>query len=339
MRVHQQVVAIVVSMAAVGGEVWGGNRKTTKNGKKTKPSTTTTTVSAEGASDMDDSLGWQRTTPELSELTCQLLYTYPDTVQIDCVKKVSPNSPCYPYSSNGGDFYFEYDEYTSRNEGHYDDNSAPFGRHYYVELLMEENKKHTVKLGRTEDSYPRGQVTITAMHFYGAGRGHFRDTTEIPNSAFGGRGNPQIDLKYNLASCGKYDCNKQYGFSWCRSLERCTRPSDTEWSQPSDTGCPDTVDFVGWQRTTPELSELTCQLIYSDGIDKVQINCLKKVTPSIPCCDGCASLSVYSGGDFYFDYDEYTSRNEGYVEDNFAPFARHYYVELQMEKNKHVREE
>ena len=96
MRVHQQVVAIVVSMAAVGGEVWGGNRKTTKNGKKTKPSTTTTTVSAEGASDMDDSLGWQRTTPELSELTCQLLYTYPDTVQIDCVKKVSPNSPCYP---------------------------------------------------------------------------------------------------------------------------------------------------------------------------------------------------------------------------------------------------
>jgi len=33
MRVHQQVVAIVVSMVAVGGEVWGANRKT-KNGKK-----------------------------------------------------------------------------------------------------------------------------------------------------------------------------------------------------------------------------------------------------------------------------------------------------------------
>lgn len=44
MRVHQQVVAIVVSMAAVGGEVWGGNRKT-KNGKK-NPTTAPTEVPA-----------------------------------------------------------------------------------------------------------------------------------------------------------------------------------------------------------------------------------------------------------------------------------------------------
>ena len=186
---------------------------------------TTTTVSAEGPSDVDDYVGW------LSELTCQLTYSDGiDKVQIDCWKKLPPNSPCNP--RNGGDFYFEYAEYTSRNEGYVDNKIAPFERHYYVTLLMNKNKHHTVKLGKTEHR----SITITAMRFSGA-RAYYWETTEIPNSAFD---RAQVHLKYIPARC-VMDCNVKYGFSWCISLQRCTRPSDTEWSQPSDTGCPDTV--------------------------------------------------------------------------------------------------
>ena len=181
----------------------------------------TTTVSAEGASDMDDYdyVGWQPTTMELSELTCELTYSDGiDKVQNDCWKKEAPpNSPCNPL--NGGDFYFEYDEYTStRNEGYVDNKIARFERHYYV--LMNKNKHHTVKLGKTEHR----SITITAMRFAGRLSSHW-ETTEIPVPP------------YNCVM----DCNVKYGFSWCRSLQRCTRPSDTQWSQPSDTICPDTV--------------------------------------------------------------------------------------------------
>ena len=76
-------------------------------------------------------LEWYRTTPELSQLSCHMIVYDTTKVQINCDKTV-------PRSEFGRDFYFEYNEYTSRNEGHYDDSS---GRHYYVELLMHNGGK------------------------------------------------------------------------------------------------------------------------------------------------------------------------------------------------------
>ena len=93
-----------------------------------------------------------------------------------------------------------------------------------------------MKLGKTEHRF----VTITAMRYTESSRSYHRDTPEIPNSAFGGLHNSQIHLKYIPLKCSM-DCYVEHGFSWCDSLQRCTRPSDTEWSKPSDTLCPDTV--------------------------------------------------------------------------------------------------
>lgn len=100
-------------------------------------------------------LEWYRTTRELSQLSCHMIVYDTTKVQINCDKTV-------PRSEFGRDFYFEYNEYTSRNEGHYDDSS---GRHYYVELLMNNGGKHNVKLGKATN----GEVAITAMHYCSLG--------------------------------------------------------------------------------------------------------------------------------------------------------------------------
>ena len=92
---------------------------------------------------------WYRTTAELSELSCQLIVYDTSKVKISCDKKEQ---------YKGAKWEFHYDQYTSRNEGHFEDSS---GLHYYVNLLMNRQKIHTVKLGKVT-TLP---LQITAMYY------------------------------------------------------------------------------------------------------------------------------------------------------------------------------